>query len=201
MGKQADSNDEKCIKCTKFVYENQNSICCDKCQGWIHVACSGLKLKEFYKIDDNTKFLCRYCLNSPCGKCDKPVYPKQNGIQCSHDDCGKWHHLRCTHFTLTEYSNRKSRLHTELWYCPECTHLPFDNINQNDLKQLVNDETRLRDYFNILTCNKTFKNNCSVCTKKIPSKNIPKSFPCSSCLSYVHRRCTNISQSDIYRTH
>ena len=188
---------EKCVKCSKIVYENSNSIACDKCQGWLHLRCSGLKRKDFVKITEDTEFICKYCKNSPCGKCNAPVYPFQNAIQCSHDDCLSWYHLRCTHFTSGEYYNRKSRLHTEAWYCPECTHLPFDNINCNEFTQLINDDTRLKEYFNILTCNKKFSNKCSVCKRGISRKNIPKSFPCTSCHTYVHRTCTNLSQSEI----
>ena len=124
---------EKCVKCSKIVYENTNSICCDKCAGWLHLACSGLKRKEFDKISDDTEFICTFCKNYSCGKCSAPVYPFQNAIQCSHDDCCAWYHLKCTHFTSSEYHSRNSRLHTQAWYCPECTHMPFNNINSNEL--------------------------------------------------------------------
>ena len=201
MGSEGkETNDYKCIKCTKYVFDNQNSICCDHCDGWLHLKCSGLKLKELSKIDAKTKFVCKYGEYYPCGKCDKPVYPAQNGVECSHDDCRLWYHLKCTRFTLVEYTNKKSRLHTEPWYCPSCTRFPFGNVNSDELRKIVTDETRLTDYFNILTCNTKFNHNCSVCLKKIKNKHIRKSFPCTSCKTYVHRKCTNLSTAEMLHT-
>ena len=53
----------KCIKCSKIVFEGQNSIQCDDCDGWIHLKCSGMKLKEFNKLcqEENSSFRCRFC--------------------------------------------------------------------------------------------------------------------------------------------
>ena len=45
----------KCIKCNKQVFENQNSIGCDDCFGSLHLKCSGLTLRkttELGKKDD-----------------------------------------------------------------------------------------------------------------------------------------------------
>ena len=75
-----DSKVTKCLRCDKPV--PGNAIGCDICEGWLHLKCAGIKLKEFYKIceDVNTKFTCRYCKFYQCGKCSKPVYPSQKGI-------------------------------------------------------------------------------------------------------------------------
>ena len=123
-------NDTKCIKCSKkFLNKGQNLICCDNCSGLQHMKCAGLKLKEFHKIinDPNSKFLCTYCENFKCGKCSKPVYDGQNvnSIECSVEGCGTWYHLKCTEFTLAEYIDQNSRLHTNPWFCPLCTTIPF----------------------------------------------------------------------------
>ena len=117
----------KCIKCKKPVLENQNSICCDSCDGWLHLKCSGLTKIFFEKEYCNTNkiFNCTYCENYRCGKCAKPVYHNVNSIRCDSDSCHLWYHLKCTHFSLAEYHNKTSRLHTEHWFCPKYTSLPY----------------------------------------------------------------------------
>ena len=97
----------KCIKCRKDVLGN--SICCDNCDGWLHLKCSGLTKKIFEKeyCNSSKNFSCKYCLNFRCGKCDKPVYEQNDSIQCDSDSCQIWYHLRCTHFSLAEYQNKK----------------------------------------------------------------------------------------------
>ena len=189
-------SEDKCIKCTKYFY-NQNAIQCDKCKGWLHLKCSGLKLKEFNNIGDDTEFICRYCANYPCGKCKRPVYETQNGVECSSDQCRQWYHLRCSPFSQVEYHDKKSRLHTQTWFCPDCTMMPFNDLNTQDMCKLVNDGMHLRAYFNIVTCNSNFSSVCSVCSRKIHKKHIAKSLPCTSCKSYVHRKCCNINLSDL----
>ena len=60
----------KCIRCAKLIV-NQNTIGCDECEGWLHLRCAGLKLKEFNRLsaDKTSKFTCRYCKFYKCGKC------------------------------------------------------------------------------------------------------------------------------------
>ena len=123
-----DSDMNNCIKCRKKVFSTQNKVHCDDCNGWLHLRCSGLTLKALDSLKKNKiPFTCKFCKYCKCGKCDKPVYDSQNGVQCDSDNCHTWFHLRCTRFTLAEYKNKKSRLHTENWYCANCTCLPSMN--------------------------------------------------------------------------
>ena len=96
------------IKCTKLIPEDGNSICCDDCDGWLHLKCSGLTLKTLKKLGkDKSLFQCTFCQNYKCGKCEKPVYNSQNGVLCDTESCQTWFHLKCTHFTLKDYANKK----------------------------------------------------------------------------------------------
>ena len=187
----------KCIRCAKVI--PTNAIGCDKCEGWLHIRCAGLKLKEFEKMcdDKDSTFVCRYCQYYECGKCSKPVYPVQNGVKCDIDACGTWFHLRCTHFTLAEYLNKKSRLHTDPWYCPPCVNLPFSSLSQRDFSETVKDDLDLRSFYKSVPNIKSFKTKCSVCTRKITNNQNPKCLPCSDCKSLVHRKCSNISLPDL----
>ena len=136
-----------CIKCKKSIPEDGNSICCDDCDGWLHLKCSGLTLKTLKKLGkDDSPFKCTFCLNFKCGKCDKPVYNSQNAVQCDTKTCQTWFHLKCTHFTLREYVDKKSRLHTEDWFCSNCTCFPYHELPQKEFLELQNDDKRLKDY-------------------------------------------------------
>ena len=163
------STEVSCIKCKKTVFETGNSICCDDCDGWLHLRCSGITLKTFKKLtkDKKSEYKCKYCLQFKCGKCEKPVYPSQNAIQCDTDSCKAWFHLKCTHFSLEEYVNKKSRLHTDSWYCPNCTCIPFNHLPPKEFLKLQNDTGRLREYFNYVTSNTPYCETCTVCNKVV----------------------------------
>ena len=188
---------DKCLKCTKLCLEGQNCIQCDKCDGWIHLKCSGIRLKDFKNMTKNTEFVCIFCTNYPCGKCSKPVYNTQNAINCSIDVCSKWFHLRCTPFSLADYLNRKSRLHTEHWFCPDCMGMPFNDLTDIEFCEFIHDELKLREYFNILAGNTDFSNKCSVCNKRVNDDQKPKCIPCISCNCLVHKKCSNIKLTDL----
>ena len=196
-------NDTKCIKCSKkFLSGQQNLICCDNCDGWLHVKCAGLKLKQFHKLrDPNAQFLCTFCENFKCGKCSKPVYDGQNSnaIECSVKDCGTWYHLRCTDFTLGEYVDKNSRLHTHPWFCPLCTTIPFSSLKDSEFAEVVSNDD-LKIYFQSFPDHDLYHTRCSVCSKKVHKNKQPKSFLCSGCSSYIHRKCTNISTYNLLNT-
>ncbi len=186
----------KCIRCAKLFTLKQNLICCDNCEGWIHIRCAGIKIKEFKKMcdDPNSKFICRYCEYYKCGKCSRPVYCTQNALACSIDHCDTWYHLRCTEFTLAEYLNTKSRLHSEPWTCPPCTSLPFSDLNPQDFAEVVScDAQDIKNYFQSFPDRHLYKTRCSVCTKKVNVNQQRKSFLCTGCSSYTHRKCCNIT--------
>ena len=188
--------DVNCIKCKKKVFPTQNKVCCSDCDGWLHLKCSGLTLKALKTLTkDKLTFQCKYCKNYKCGKCEKPVYDGQNAIQCDVDECQTWFHLKCTRFTLSEYVNKKSRLHTDHWYCSNCTCFPFDNLSQGEFMKLQTDYTKLKEYFSFITSNTQYSKTCSVCTKQV--KNVKHAFPCTSCNTYIHRKCTGVPLSQI----
>ena len=44
--------------------EGADSICCDICDQWLHVSCSGLTCKKFKKLSEDlaSKWYCKYCI-------------------------------------------------------------------------------------------------------------------------------------------
>ena len=53
-----------CKKCNEHIPNNTDSICCDICDIWFHVRCSGLTFKSFKKLtnDINSRWFCSPCL-------------------------------------------------------------------------------------------------------------------------------------------
>ena len=192
----------KCLRCGKLYFEGQNWISCDECSGWLHIRCAGIKLKEFDKIcsDEKSTFVCRYCQYYKCGKCVKPVYPLQNGLVCDIDECQKWFHLGCTQHSLADYKNSKSHLRTNAWYCPDCTSLPFENLNDKDFLNTITPDLNVRVHQKLIPCINFFKQRCSVCCKNITKNQKPKSLPCVLCSTLVHRKCSNITLSELLKT-
>ena len=196
----ASNHKVKCPKCRYFVNDNTNSVCCDDCDHWFHLKCSGLKLKEFKSLvkDSSSKFICNFCSNYKCGKCNKPVFDHQNGIGC--DICNIWYHLKCSKHSLNDYvSMSKSE---EAWVCTDCSTFPFASINNQVFLETVETSNQLEQY-TLKTINpingKTFSHKCSVCLRKIKSNKSHKALPCLSCYSLVHRnrKCSNIPLNDL----
>ena len=122
------------------------------------------------------------------------MYEGANSVLCSVGECSTWFHLRCTEFSLAEYIDTTSRLHTDDWICPLCSHLPFSDLNPTEFAVHVSSNyTDLKTYFNSFPNRASYKTRCSVCTKKVTSNHQSNSLLCTGCTSFVHRKCSNIS--------
>ena len=185
-------NSSKCPRTIylKIIYENSNSICCDNCDNWFHLKCTKMKLKDFKRFLNNPKlkFICSYCQDFSCPKCNKAVFSHQNGICCDH--CQKWLHLKCTNINKIDYFN----LEGKDWVCSFCFSPPFAHLNDEQFLEMMMDNP-LAKFCNHQTsaCNTdNFSKICSVCTKETRSKKT-KLIPCFSCNSLIHRKkCANI---------
>ena len=70
---------DRCLKCSKFVTNNQKGICCDICNHWLHVKCSLLTLKAFNVLKNNNEtWMCNFCCEStfPFHNLDKSNFLK-----------------------------------------------------------------------------------------------------------------------------
>ena len=199
--KRPKSLSSKCLKCQKFVYPQQNSICCDKCNKWLHLKCSILTKSEFELFCDpknsNLCFFCHYCQNFPCGKCNLPVYEHHNSILCE-GGCDKWFHLKCTNVSLKKYVQfNKTPEDSPAWFCNSCYIPPFSDLNNKDLFQTLQilDELERNTTKEISKCQP--KKICSVCTRKVDSKKVYKALICKCCNSMVHRKCSGLKLSEL----
>ena len=51
-----------CSKCDLPFKKSQNSVCCDCCNKWLHLKCSGLTVYQLESIKNDTWF-CKSCYN------------------------------------------------------------------------------------------------------------------------------------------
>ena len=191
----------KCKHCSKIVYDNSNSICCNKCENWFHVPkCAKIKIKDFDKFvkDKSLNWICTYCVLFPCLKCDKPVFNFQNKIKCI--CCSKLIHLKCSGL------NRLNK-QDDAFICNLCYAPPFSSLSNVLFLEELNVDSVFED---LSATNYTFdpqfdnfRKCCSVCNKKHSPKTLNKFksarklIPCNSCKSLIHRKCSNIPLSEL----
>ena len=63
-----------CLKCDKHIYDNVDSVCCDKCDKWIHKTCANISDKKYKDMQENKPgeeiWLCIGCLDFPFSNID-----------------------------------------------------------------------------------------------------------------------------------
>ena len=195
LSPMASSKNVNCLKCRKIIHTNQNSICCDSCDNWVHVRCSGMKAKEFRALCNNpfSTFICLFCQNYKCGNCCNPVFNHQNALCCDNSECSKWFHLKCTHVSLEKYKQFSNNSIDEDWICMDCFSPPFNLCNNSELLELFN----LSPTFNLNTIHNDFDSKCPVCQRRIHVDKINKSLSCKSCMCLTHRKCSGLLLQDL----
>ena len=78
--------------CTHNVNYNDEGICCDGCNQWLHLKCTTLSKPEFKSLAKNVGVL-RYCNKCYyCFTCNTEI-KSGNSICC--DMCNHWFHDHC----------------------------------------------------------------------------------------------------------
>ena len=112
-----------CPPCKNKV-KTVDSICCDNCEKFYHLECSGLTKTQFdvYVGDKDFNWYCKNCIEDCCQKCE--IIIRRGGkIKC--DLCCKSYHLRCAGHSKT------SLIPNETWYCYQCNDDIFPFSSQN----------------------------------------------------------------------
>ena len=192
----------KCLLCKYPITKNQSSLCCDKCDNWIHLSCSKITIRHFntLSISESEKYFCKLCENFSCGRCDKAVFNNHNAIQCG-SSCGKWFHLKCTNMTLATY--KKLGESSDPWFCYNCYQRPFQNIDINELSSFFG-HTQIEKSTIKAISRFSLSHNCSICSichRKINSSKTHKALPCLGCNHLVRRKFSNISLFDLNNNH
>ena len=42
-----------CLKCDQHIYDNVDSVCCCKCDKWIHKTCANISDKKYKDMQEN----------------------------------------------------------------------------------------------------------------------------------------------------
>ena len=75
-----------------------------KCLNSLHIKCSTVDNREFLSYKNGKKdFICQYCTDYSCLKCDKHVYDRQPGILCN--ICNLWVYSSCAGIDKKEYED------------------------------------------------------------------------------------------------
>ena len=131
-------NNNKCLKCEKTAKSTGNSLECSQCQNFIHLKCSHLTKIQFNQYKKGKmRFVCQFCTDYSCLKCNKHVYYRQKGVLCT--GYNLWIHQKCANRTNNEYKEFQNEVN-EAWYCRSCKAdmLPFFNLTNNQFLNFLN---------------------------------------------------------------
>ena len=124
-----------------------------------------------------------------CPKCNEITHDNQNCIHC--DICCKWIHLKCSGLSRNRFVQVGNESSSR-WYCKTCLSeaFPFQNISYSHFLVLTAND---RKTYN--PPSRAFDKTCSVCMRRVI--NIEKAVPCHSCETYIHRKCSYLSEQHI----
>ena len=171
----------RCKKCSLIINKKQNCICCDICDNWQHLKCTGLSLNRFKELGKtNDKWFCKSCFNEtlPFSSLDNKQFSnlfenKKISQQQSITNVGqyiKFCNICKKHNNLPGKAvpcfNCKCLMHRK------CTKLPLkslvENMKQNYLcLSCVKEALPFFDYDYDSLIAETFNSNCDcICTER-----------------------------------
>ena len=149
------------------------------------------------------RFVCQFCTDYSCLKCNKHVYYRQKGVLCT--GCNLWIHQKCANLANNEYKEFQNEVN-EVWYCRNCKAdmLPFFNLTNNQFLNFLNiniyvsnhqvDENRFTNPINSLPCSVCYKKNQKANSLKYNTYN---SLKYNTYKSLIHKKYTNLKTNDI----
>ena len=124
---------------------------------FLHSRCSDLRHTDY--ANENKNYVCQYCTEYACLRCNKRVYDRQDDIYC--DDCDFWIHRACAGLSRKEYENLQKYDSDEPWYC-----LTID-LSNNQISNIFQTKKKSRKHEDVATdiqCKK--QKDCRVCNKR-----------------------------------
>ena len=155
------TDSDRCLKCSKFVTNNQNGICCDICDHWFHLKCSSLSKHTLSLLKTkNETWMCKFCHSStfPFHNLDNYNFIKHatkestsnstitnNTLQNFNKNCSickkkvlqpklsiPCHNCKTFIHKKCTFFNKKT-IHTpNKWMCPHCIDNAFPFTKLND---------------------------------------------------------------------
>ena len=169
-----------------------------KCLNSLPIKCSTVDNRQYLSYKNGKKdFICQYCTDYSCLKCDKHVYDRQPGILCN--ICNLWVHRSCAGISKKEYEDLQNSDNDEPWYCRPCkiNLFPFFELTNNQLIKLhENNKTKsINKDYNTFCNSQKISIVCSVCDKR--NNRADTSVFCRNCNSVVHKKCSRLKQAEL----
>ena len=144
-----------------------------KCNKWYDLKCAKMEEYNFkiHDLDNTLQWICPYCIDSYCSKCDIPFKRSQNCV--CYDSCDKWLHLKCPGLKLAQLSKIKN----DTWFCKTCCSntFPFHDIDNNKLYKCLDiNKPKPKQIVSIPNL-ETYCKISKVCNKKVrqPYNSLP----------------------------
>ena len=115
---ESTSKSYTCTVCNNLCLDNQECICCDNCDSWLHSHCTNLNTAQFNRLaNSDLPFYCKHCRQIlECSYCNSICDNGQNCILCN--SCNNWKHLKCISLKLKSF--RKLSNSNSDFNCDEC---------------------------------------------------------------------------------
>ena len=127
----------KCKKaCKEDVEEGEESICCDKCDKWVHYTCTNLTGEELelYQAPDML-YHCERCLNT-CLICNRYCRKNQKSTRCC--ACNNLIHSKCRDSSFGRFFNDSGS--PDMFFCSPCIdQTPVIETNIAPVSSIIND--------------------------------------------------------------
>ena len=132
----------KCKKCDKVVTYKQNSICCDLCDKWIHLKCTGLDKITFDKIrKDDSTWICKNCINENIPFSNIDNYKLKRTVNNpKKKDCIKLEHFNKLCSICNNINNGIEKA-IPCNICNNLIHRKCSNLNINYIENKLNHDT------------------------------------------------------------
>ena len=188
--------------CIRINDKTDSSIRCDVCNKWHHLKCTDLTPDQFdiHSVEESLEWFCHKCSADKCSKCEI-ILRKKKSISCN--TCSKNFHISCVGLN----NQTITTVNTDYWNCFMCKNdiFPFNTITPSQIENLSFNSLNVSKHTNKLRTVQflrptkepsiQFIASCSVCTKKVG--NTSKSIPCPNCKHFVHKKCCQLTQTEI----
>ena len=181
------------IKCVKLLKTTKDNLVCSKCENSLHLKCSRPSPKEFSKYKKGkTKFICQFCTDYTCIKCDRHIEYGQKGVLCT--GCNLWIHQKSAGITKAEYQNIGNNKEKPC-YCRPCkaNMFPFYGLSNYQFYNFVSSEiftTKAKTPENKTKTMPSSNTNGSICVKKNALK---KGLKCPGCKMIIHKNVQDLN--------
>ena len=133
-----------CINCAKSCRSNQNCLCCDVCNNWIHLTCTRLNNSQFQKLAQSDEaYFCIKCLQDSLPFLNEG--PNKSSICVSNtiEDCASKFAIDCEYVDLLKFNEELTSFATQI----SIVHFNTRSLEKNlhKIEELLNEVSKPLD--------------------------------------------------------